>query len=82
MGDEQERTALYKEIFDMKLNQAIPETVAKLRREANPRLLLRGEARQDEMERAIVPEITGRAAPTAAPPTVPTSVPTSVPAPK
>ncbi len=57
---EDERTALLAEMKDLKLTQQIPEYLAKLRKEANPRLLLRNEIRQEELERSVLPEISGQ----------------------
>lgn len=60
---EVERLALEKEIRQFKLQQEITETVAKLRKQANPKLLLTNETRQDDLERAVLPEIRGQAMP-------------------
>ncbi|MCI0681952.1 MAG: hypothetical protein L0Y71_07600 [Gemmataceae bacterium] len=60
---EEERLALYQEIYDLKLQQTINEKVAKMREDASPKLLLQRELRQDDLERAVVPEISGQPVP-------------------
>lgn len=57
---EEERASLLAEMKDLKLSQQIPELLAKLRKEANPKLLLRHETRQEELERTVLPEISGQ----------------------
>lgn len=61
---EEERLALYQEIHELKLQQLINEKVADMRKQANPKLLLRREAtRQDDLERAVLPDISGQPIP-------------------
>ena len=57
---EDERASLLAEMRDLKLSQRIPEVLTKLREQANPKLLLRNETRQDDLERAVLPEINGQ----------------------
>lgn len=55
---EDERVALHRGLFEVKLNQKIPEVFAELRQKAAPEILLRGpQLRQDELERAVRREI-------------------------
>ena len=58
------RLQLLEEIRNFKLAQKIPEVFADLRKHANPRMLLRPESRQEDLERAVLPEIGGARAPT------------------
>jgi hypothetical protein len=61
---ENEVVALRAEIFNIKLNQRSLEAIGELRKAANPRLMIRGETRQEDLERSVLPEIRGSAAPT------------------
>src|SRR5262245_38984533 len=58
-----ERATLLKEIHDLKLALRINEAVPELRKQANPKLFLRNETRQDDFERQILPEIRGQSVP-------------------
>lgn len=60
---EMERASLMQEIHDTKLAQRIWERMAELRKEANPKLLLRNETHQEDLERAVRQEISGNAPP-------------------
>lgn len=60
---ENEFTRLRDEMFNLKLNQRIPEAIGELRKNANPRLMIRPEQRQEEIERAALTEIHGSAPP-------------------
>jgi hypothetical protein len=61
---QEERLALYQEIHELKLQQMINEKVAVLRKDANPKLLLQREVmRQDDLERAVLPEINSQPIP-------------------
>ena len=55
------------EIRGLKLAQRVHEIYPELRKQANPKLLLRNENRQEDLERAVVPEIRGQVPPAAAP---------------
>lgn len=66
---EDERLLLYQEIHEMKLQQMIDEKVADMRKQANPKLLLQQEViRQDDLLRAVLPEISGQPIPRTAQP--------------
>jgi hypothetical protein len=56
---ENELPLLRTEIFNFKLNQRIEEARAELHKQANPRLLLQRQTRQQDLERDVVPEIGG-----------------------
>jgi hypothetical protein len=56
---ENELHKLREEIFNFKLNQRIEEVRAELHKRANPRLLLQRQTRQEDLERDVVPEISG-----------------------
>jgi hypothetical protein len=60
---ENEVVALREEIFNIKLNQRSLEAIGELRRAANPRLMIQAETRQEDLERSVLPEIRGGAAP-------------------
>ncbi len=60
---EEERASLFEEIRNLKLTVRINEVIGELRKQANPKLLLRNETRQDDLEREVLPEIRGQAAP-------------------
>jgi hypothetical protein len=56
---ENELPTLRTEIFNFKLNQTIEEVRAKLHHDANPKLLLQRQTRQEDLERDVRPEISG-----------------------
>jgi parvulin-like peptidyl-prolyl isomerase len=56
---ENELPALRTEIFNFKLNQRVEEVRAKLHGDANPKLLLQRQTRQEDLERDVIPEISG-----------------------
>jgi hypothetical protein len=56
---EQEATTLLREIEELKVNQKIMEAIQQMTRDANPKLLLRRETRQEDLESAVSQEIPG-----------------------
>lgn len=60
---EDERLGLYQEIHEVKLQQLINQKVADMRTQAKPKALLKREIRQDDLERAVLPEISGQPIP-------------------
>lgn len=65
-----ERINLHKELAEVKLAQKIPEVFDGLRKQANPRILISPQVRQEDLERAVVRDIAppGASAPKAGAP--------------